>query len=319
MKDVLRTYNSQFNFIPTVHNEHLIAKNFKQIVLCGMGGSHLSAGLLKTIEPGIDIYVHRDYDLPPYSKTFLESSLLIASSYSGNTEETLSFYKKIKQLYDFPVLCISEGGELLELARLNNDPYIELPQTDFVPRTALGIVARALSFVLKDKKIFHELGLINLEIGEIEKKAQDIVENLQKKIPIFYGSTQNISLVYNWKIKFNETAKKVAFYNIFPESNHNELESYEFDQSIDSFIPIFFIDDSDDIRIQRRFNIFKKILEEKGVTYYELDITNKNIYQKVFENIVLGDFVSASIAERENLPQKEVPLIEEFKKDLKTI
>lgn len=315
MKEILRTYNTQFTFTPEVINEHLIAKNFKHIILSGMGGSHLSAGILKTIEPGIDIYVHRDYDLPPFSKSFLESGLLVASSYSGNTEEVLSFYKKIKQLYDFPVLCIVCGGELLELAQKNNDPYIVLPHTDFVPRTALGSTTLALAKVLKDKNIYQQLCNLQLDTEHLEQKAQELVSVFKQKTPIFYASNQNLHLAYNWKIKFNETAKQMAFYNTFPESNHNELEAYEF-MSDSNFMPVLMLDSNDHPRIQKRFSVFEEILQKKGIQCLRIDMSNQDIYQKVFNTIVLGDFLTAFLAESKGYPQAQVPLIEDFKQKL---
>ena len=316
MKEILLTYNSQFLFEPIIVNEHLIAKNFKHVVLCGMGGSHLAAGLLKMIEPGIDIYVHRDYDIPPFSKSFLESGLLIASSYSGNTEEVISFYKKIKQLYDLPVLVIAQGGELLELAQKNNDPYIQLPQTEFVPRTSLGITTCALASVYKDKKLLNLIHTLQLDLNTIETKSVQLAEQLIQKTPIFYASNSNLHLVYNWKIKFNETAKKIAFYNVFPESNHNELESYEFDAAAQNYIPVLFIDSSDHPQIKKRFSVFKEILSKKSIQYLEIDISHSNNMYKVFNTIVLGDFVADYIAEKVGVPSSEVPLIEEFKKHI---
>lgn len=316
MIETLRTYNSQFNFIPEVVNVHLISKNYKQIVLCGMGGSHLAAGILKTVQPGIDIYVHRDYDLPPYSKIFLENSLLIACSYSGNTEEVLSFYTKIKQLYDFPVLVIACGGELLSLAQKNNDPYIILPHTEFVPRTALGIMSRAIAYILKEKDIFNYLGNIELNVSNIEEYSNQIVKHISSKTPIVYASNQNLHLAYNWKIKFNETAKKIAFLNIIPESNHNELEGFEFDEKTNQYMIILLTDSLDHPRIQKRFTILKEIFKEKSIDYLEIDISNKDVYKKVFETIVLGDFVCAYLAKQNNLPIADVPLIEQFKRKL---
>lgn len=316
MKETLRTYNSQFKFEPKIVNEHQIKKNYKQIVLCGMGGSHLPAGILKIIEPGIDIYVHRSYDLPPFSKSFLESSLLIASSFSGNTEEVISFYKKIKQLYELPVLCISMGGELLELAQKNNDPYILLPETEFVPRTAVGITTRALAYVLKDKHAFYNIGNIEVDINNIEIQAQEIAKSIGSRIPIFYSSNENLNLAYNWKIKINETAKQVAFYNSIPESNHNELESYGYLNNKEMFALIMLKDSNDHIRIQKRFEVFEEIINEKGIYNFSIDISNSDVYKKVFNSIVLGDFASTYMAESKNVPSKEVPLIESFKKRL---
>jgi glucose/mannose-6-phosphate isomerase len=316
MKEILRTYNEQFKFQPEIVNEHLVRKNFKQIVLCGMGGSHLAAGILKTIEPGIDIYVHKDYDIPPYSKAFLESSLLVASSYSGNTEEVLSFYNKIKQLYDLPVLCISLGGQLLELAQKNNDPYITLPKTEFVPRTALGITSIALACLFKNKDIFYKLQNLEIDISTIEQQAENIALSVKDKIPVFYSSNQNIHLSYNWKIKCNETAKQAAFYNVFPEANHNELEGYEYIEKNSNIVPILLKDRDDHIRTQKRFDIFENILKEKQIEYVSIDISNIDMYKKVFNTIILGDFVSARVAELQGYPQAQVPLIEAFKNKL---
>lgn len=316
MKEVIRTYNTQFKFIPSIENEHMVRKNFKNLILCGMGGSHLAAGILKTLEPGIDIYVHRDYDLPPYSKSFLESSLLVASSYSGNTEEVISFYKKAKQLYDLPVLCISMGGELIELAKKNNDPYMVLPQTDFTPRTSLGITSIALASLFKDKNIAYNLQNLFINIEEVEKKADEIYSKFTSKTPIFYTSNTNLNLGYNWKIKFNETAKQSAFCNVFPEACHNELESYEFASGDQDLIPVLLRDSSDHPRIIKRMDVFEQLLTEKGLSVLTIDISDEDIYKKVFNTIILGDFVSCKVAEQKNIPQSEVPLIESFKKRL---
>ncbi len=315
MKEILRTYNTQFTFQPEIKNEHLIHKNFKHLIVCGMGGSHLAAGILKTIKPDLDIYVHSDYDVPAFSKSFLESSLLVASSYSGNTEEVLSFYKKIKQVYELPVLCIAMGGELLEQAIAHNDPYIVLPQTEFVPRTALGITTCALASVYKDKEILHHLHNLILPIDQLEQEAQIIASQLRDATPVFYASTQNIHLAYNWKIKCNETAKQMAFYNVFPEANHNEIEAYGHLDHV-RVLPVLLEDSQDHMRIIKRFKVFKSMLEEKNIPFISIDISENDIYKKIFNTIVLGDFVTARIAENKGLPQAQVPYIEEFKKKL---
>jgi glucose/mannose-6-phosphate isomerase len=281
-----------------------------------MGGSHLAAGILKTIEPGIDIYVHKDYDMPPYTKAFLESSLLIASSYSGNTEEVLSFYNKVKQLYDLPVLCMTLGGQLLELAKKNNDPYIILPQTNFVPRTALGITSIALAYLFKNKDVFYALQNLVIDISSIEQQIESIALSIKDKVPVFYSSNQNLHLAYNWKIKCNETAKQMAFYNIFPEANHNELEGYEYVTGDSNIIPVLLRDSDDHARIQKRFDVFETILKEKGIEYVSINISNSDIYKKVFSALILGDFVTAHIAELQGHPQAQVPLIESFKNKL---
>jgi glucose/mannose-6-phosphate isomerase len=316
MREILRTYNTQFEYNPEIINEHKLHKSPKQYILCGMGGSHLPAGILKTIQPGIDIYVHRDYDLPPFSKTFLEQSSLIAMSYSGNTEEVISFYDKIKKLYDMPVVCIATGGKLIELAQKNNDPYIILPQSEFVPRTALGYSSLALSSVLRDKKVFNEIKKLSINILMVEESARGMALKIQGKTPVFYASNLNLSIAYNWKIKCNETAKIPAFYNVFPESNHNELESFEYLDESTIIHPVIFWDEQDDGRIKKRFEVFMNILDQKNIIYSKIDISNPMIAQKIFSALLLGDFVTTTLAEQMGIPIAAVPLIEEFKKKI---
>lgn len=316
MIETLRSYNSQFDFVPEIVNEHQIKKNYRHVILCGMGGSHLPAGILKTIRPGIDLYVHRDYDLPPFEKSFFESGLLVASSFSGNTEEVISFYKKAKQLFDLPVLCIATGGELLTLAQQNNDPYIVLPQSDFVPRTALGYSTLALSRVLKERDVYRSLAGLSLDVGEAEAQGQDLASRLKDKMPLFYASTTNLHIAYNFKIKCNETAKIHAFYNVVPESNHNELEAYEYASGLSAVTPVFILDSADDPRVQKRFDAFQAILASRGVEYLVLDISHARVEHKVFQALLTGDFFAAYSAQRRQVPAKEVPLIEEFKRRL---
>ena len=93
MEDSIINFNKQFDYDPVIRNSEKLKKKYEHYVLCGMGGSHLAAGIIKMQKPGVELYVHRDYELPPFSDDFLKNSLLIASSHSGNTEEVLSFLR----------------------------------------------------------------------------------------------------------------------------------------------------------------------------------------------------------------------------------
>jgi hypothetical protein len=103
---------------------------------------------------------------------------------------------------------------------------------------------------------------------------------------------------------------------VFPESNHNELEAYEFSGSLSSVMPVVIRDSSDDSRIQKRFDVFQALLAQKGIEYIVIDVSDPNPYLKTFQAIVTGDFFSVAIAARRQVPQSVVPLIEEFKKRL---
>ena len=115
MEEAILNFHKQFNFKPEIINKEKIdsPKNF---ILSGMGGSHLASGLLKTFKPGINLYVHKNYGLPPFEDDFLKDSLLIASSYSGNTEETIDF---LEEGYSrgYHMAVITTGGKLLDFAK----------------------------------------------------------------------------------------------------------------------------------------------------------------------------------------------------------
>src|SRR3989344_8436781 len=126
MEDSIKSFAGQFKWEPEVVSLGSLASKSSKFVVCGLGGSHLAAGLLKVAEPKLDLLIHRDYGLPRVPDYFLSESLIILSSYSGNTEEVLDAGQlALRQKLNLAV--ITTGGKLLEFARVNNLPYIQLP------------------------------------------------------------------------------------------------------------------------------------------------------------------------------------------------
>lgn len=321
MEDSILNFNKQFGFDPEIQNAEFL-KDFDHVILCGMGGSHLAADLIKTINPGIDIYVHKDYDLPPYEEDFLKRGLLIASSYSGNTEETLSFFDSAYGK-EYNVAVISAGGKLLESAKENSVPYIEIPDTGIQPRQADGFFAISILKFLGNEDEIATLNLLEEKINpaNLEESAIKIAEKIEDKIPVIYSSSRNLHLVYNWKITLNETAKIPAFYNVFPELNHNEMQGFDLDsEKVNNFIVIFLEDSSDHQRIQKRMQIVKEIYEEKGISVESINLDEelfgKSREEKVFNAITLADWTALKHAKLNDKEPEQVPLIEDFKKRL---
>lgn len=317
MEDSILNFNEQFAFDPEIQNaEHL--GDFDHIILCGMGGSHLAADLIKTIKPGVDIYVHKDYSLPPYENDFLQRGLLIACSYSGNTEETLSFFNSA---YDkeLKIAVITTGGKLLEEAKTNNIPYIQIPDTGIQPRQADGFLSMALLKMMGDEDTLAGWSLLQekLDPKKLQTQAEKIVEEIEDKIPVVYSSTQNLHIAYNWKITMNETAKTPAFYNVFPELNHNEMQGFDLDEDKKDLFHIIFIKDSnDDEKNQKRMKITKDLYVDRGISISEIDLNDKTREEKVFNAIILADWVALILAHKNNKEAEQVPMIEEFKKKL---
>lgn len=321
MEESVLNFNSQLSYQPEIINEDKLGKEkkqYKNFILCGMGGSHLQAGILKMWKPGINIYVHRDYDLPPYSEEFLKESLLIASSYSGNTEEVVSFLEMgISKGLNMSV--ITTGGKLLEKAEEFNLPHIIIPSTGIQPRSALGYSSIALSKIVGEfddfSKDMNELDEY-LDTSEIKLNGEELAKEISGKIPVIYSSKKNLNIAYNWKIKMNETGKVPAFYNIFPELNHNEMQGFGESFKSDDFHLILIKDQDDHPRIQKRMNILQRLYEERGYSVTSLDLIGNSLLHKIFSSLILADWISINLAKERNIDPEEVPMIEEFKVDL---
>lgn len=323
MEDSILQFAKQFEFEPEINNsEKILEKESpKHFIIAGMGGSHLAAGLIQTLRPEIELYIHKDYGLPQYTDEFLEESLLIASSYSGNTEEILDFADEAYSR-GLNLLIITTGGKLAEFAKENEIPHILMPDTGIQPRTALGFSILSMLKAI-DSNLFNELKEfgIQLEPESLRESAEELAKNIENSIPIIYTSRGNRHIGYNWKIKMNETGKIPAFQNIFPELNHNEMQGYDFNENSKELSEkIHFVllhDSSDDIKIEKRMNTFEQVLEKKGFSVTSIYLEGDSQIEKIFNSLLMADWLAYTIATKNEAEPESVNLIEEFKSILK--
>ena len=304
MYESIKNFPKQFLWEPKVENRAK-SKKFKNFIVCGMGGSALAGDLL-----GIKAW--RDYDLPEVSK----DTFVIAISYSGNTEETMSSFLEARKR-DLPLAAVSTGGKLLKLAIQYKIPYIQLPNTGIQPRMSIGFILRALSKLIGLEKVYQEIEQLPrlLDLSSAEKQGKEFSQNLRGKIPIVYSSNKNFAIAYNWKIKFNETAKIPAFCNAFPELNHNEMTGFSAKGADFSFI--FLEDLGDDQRILKRMRVTKKLFEDRKLKVISLKLDGQNQFHKIFQNLLIADFTAYYLARHSGADPTEVPMVEEFKKLIK--
>lgn len=318
MEEAIKKFGSQFDFQPVIENESKFRPE-DSVVLCGMGGSHLAAGLIKIYNPALDLYIHRDYGLPLLSEKRFTESLFIASSYSGNTEEVLDFAEQARaKKYNLAVITV--GGKLLEFAKKNKIPYIQLPDTGIQPRSAIGFSMIALAKLIEGDDAVAELKALGkkLDVSKWEKTGKDFAEGLRGKIPVIYSSRVNLSVAYNWKIKFNETAKIPAFYNIFPELNHNEMAGFDRIKSTESlsenFHFIFLDDPSDHPKVMHRAQVTKKLYSDRKLTVTTFQLAGDTIFEKIFNSLILCDWIALSVSKMYGTMPDAVPIVEELKK-----
>lgn len=295
----------------------------ENIIICGMGGSGMPGEILTTLRP-IDVFSYKSYDLPPQAG---KNSLVICISFSGNTEETISSFQaaRTKKL---PMIVITTGGRLKELAKKYSIPCVILPQPSLPPRLALGQMFGALlqvlqNYYLLDKNLINEL----IEVGDglkpekLEKQGRILAKKIFKKIPIIYTSRRFREIGSIWKNSLNETAKIIAFANYFPELNHNEIVGFEeinTDQISNKKVAVFILRDLDDShhRILKQMDITKAIIEKEGIKVEFIDMPGKNMLEKIFTSTLLGFWTSFFLAMEYRVDPTEIKTIEEFKRRL---
>ncbi|MEK7623496.1 MAG: SIS domain-containing protein [Patescibacteria group bacterium] len=320
MSDIIKKFPTQFAFEPVVAGGKL--KRFGRFILSGMGGSHLAADLLLLARPDLPLLVRSDYGLPSLPPKELKKSLLIASSYSGNTEEVIdALHQALKK--KMPVVVIAVGGALIDIAKKKKLPYIQLPDTGIQPRSALGFSLRALLRAIGDEHGLKATKALakTLKPLAFEAAGRALANRLKDHVPLIYASRQNFAIAYNWKIKFNENGKIPAFCNSFPEINHNEMTGFEIQPSSrhlsERFHCIFLRDATDNPRIKRRMDVLKKLYTDRGLPVEEITLSGKNIFAKIFSSLLLVDWAAVATAELYGLESEQVPMLEEFKKMIK--
>lgn len=313
MEEHILKFPKQLQWEAKVENADRLPQTSKFIV-CGMGGSHLAAGILKVYNPALDLLIHRDYGLPRVPDYFLRESLIIASSHSGNTEETLDAAFAAHQA-GLRVAVIATGGKLLDFARENALPYVLYPGEGIQPRLALGYQLKALAALINNQGLAGELADLASELDPAgwQERGREIAGALSSKIPVVYASAVNLPLAYIWKIKFNENCKTPAFYSVFPELNHNELTGFDRSGKEGEFAALMIRDASDHARIQKRFEVTKKLYQERGVGVLDVDLVGSGL-GKMLSAILLADWVTLAVAQANGREPEPVPLIEEFKK-----
>jgi len=318
MKQAFIDFQKQLEYKPVIENKKNYKKAQKYIV-CGMGGSAQAQGIIKNVAPEINIITHKDYGLPAMSDKELKEYLIIANSYSGNTEETLEALK-IAHKKKLNVVVIATGGKLISFAKKNNLAYIQMPATGIQPRTALGFNCRAMLKSMGQSKLYKELGAAakTLKGKNYEARGIKMAKTLKNKVPIIYTSTNNIILAYLWKIKFNETGKIPAFYNVMPELNHNEMTGFDVQPITKKLSKRFHFviiqDDKDHKQIQKRMDVVARLYKKRNLSVTKLKLFGRNKWGQIFSMALIADWASYYISQGYGLESEQVPMVEEFKK-----
>jgi glucose/mannose-6-phosphate isomerase len=306
-------------------------KAYRNIIVTGLGGSAIGGDILRNYahkKASLPVVVNRDYHLPAFAG---RDTLVFAISYSGNTEETLEAYAQaLDRGADMVVL--SSGGKLSEYARRDNLGLIQIP-SGFVPRAATGWLFAPVALLLGKMGI---LPGVEQEIKETAAVLEQLRESLnptvdiplnqarmiagktRDSIPVIWGTT-GVSEVaaQRWKAQINENAKSPAYYNIFPELNHNEIVGFEVPEPMLQHLVHIILRDKDDYgRIQRRIDISKGIIKERIKNIFEVYSCGESYLARVFSLIYTGDYASVYLALEYGINPTPVKMIDYLKEQL---
>lgn len=295
-----------------------IEGSFKNVIVCGVGGSALPVNVLNSIiKPVVPVYVHRDYGLPAEAT---ENSLIICISYSGNTEETVSAFKEAANK-NLKIIAIATGGKIEELCQKNNIQMVKLP-SGIQPRCATGYIFASLLKVLANSEITKDISDEILETSkklaeinfELEEDGEKIAKKLFQKIIVVYASNKFKAVSRIWKIKFNENSKTPAFHNYFPELNHNEMVGFSELKKNNNFHFIIIKDKNGNPRNLKRMDLFASLLKKKGSKVDFVEIKDGSLSFKIFSTLLLGDWASYYLALKYKIDPTPVNIVENFKK-----
>ncbi len=306
----------------------------KEIIVLGMGGSAIAGDTVRTITSAIDgfpyvIKVVRSYTFP---KNVDPNALVVVSSYSGNTEETISAMYEAEE-YCTNFLCLTTGGVIGNHAKEKGYPTISLP-TGFQPRAAFAYSFFPLLLLLTEKTnnevLQQSIGtaldeLVRLlpalteryqTLNTLTNDAYSIATTLYNKLPFFFVNSDLFDTIQlRWRGQLQENAKMFAFGNVLPEMNHNEICSLVLENEYTKSIAIVLVRDVlDHPRVKLRFDAFSSILDKslqsKMITIYG---EGDHLLTRIITLVHLGDWISFHCAMLRNEDPSPIPLINALK------
>jgi glucose/mannose-6-phosphate isomerase len=302
----------------------------KNIVIVGMGGSAIGGEILKDWlrdDLPIPIEVSRDYILPAYVN---KDTLVIANSYSGNTEETLSAFLAAKKR-NCMTIAITSGGQLEAFCKKLQVPHVSIPK-GLPPRVAvpylffplpvlmkkIGILSNKGDELEETIQVLEEISMANSISAPTEtNKAKKLAQELMGTIPIIYGFRQYGAIAHRLKTQFNENSKIPAKHDVFPELNHNETVGWEAPETLTKNFSVILIRDPEEpLEIRNRIETTTSLAFSRAKKVLEIEAEGQGKLARMFSVLCVGDFASVYLAILQGKDPTPVKIIDRVKKEL---
>lgn len=319
----------QAQYAADIQNSDHDGRPVTRVVVAGMGGSVIAAlfakaGLYSILTVTFEIV--REYELPEYIDA---STLVIVSSCSGNTEETLSSLEQAAEK-GAQLAILTSGGKLLEQAKARDIAYMMLPdRTEYEPRMTTIAQLRALMkllahFGVVSEGYYEQVSAVSEwlktesaqwlpDVPTDKNYAKQLALLAVGKTAVFYGGRLTGPVAYKWKISWNENAKNVSFWNVYPETSHNEFIGWS-SHPVDKPFAVFDLKSSfDHSRILKRFEVTDRLLSGKRPKAVPIELQGDSPLAQQMWGCILADFVSIYLAILNGVDPTPVDLVEKFK------
>jgi glucose/mannose-6-phosphate isomerase len=304
-------------------------EGIENVVVLGMGGSGIAGDILVAAAGpfmAVPVVVVKSYTLPAFVG---EGSLVLAISFSGNTEETLEA-ASVAAVQGAKVVAVTSGGELGKLASAWGSPVVPVPDTIPQPRAALGAMAIPPLVVLEEVGLFPGAGQwIQLAVDQLKRRrdelvkdanpARDLARRIGRTLPLIQSShSLGAAAAQRWKTQINENAKAPAFWSVHPELCHNEVCGWgqhgDVTRQVMSIVKLRH--ESEHPQVVRRFDIVDDYLREAVSTVEEVWAEGEGDLAQLLDLVLMGDFVSLHLAFQEGIDPGPVSVLVEIKQRL---
>ncbi len=300
-------------------------REVKNIVVIGLGGSGIGGNLVQTITRSllkVPYQVCKTYNLPSYIN---ENTLVIVSSFSGNTEETLASLEEAQRKGAY-IACLTSGGKVQEIATEKGFDLVPLKALAACPRAHLPYSATSLALLLNkyglievdfEKEINDTVQNLNQNNEVIKTEAKEIAKSLKNKFPILYADAILEAMLIRFQQQINENAKQLCHVAVFPEMNHNELVGWHMPKEILSQTHILlFHSDYDHERVNKRMEICETIFSKHTNSITHISAKGSSFFKQIFYLIYLTDWISYYLAEENGVDPFPVEVINFLKSSL---
>jgi glucose/mannose-6-phosphate isomerase len=303
-------------------------QNVDRIVVLGMGGSAIAGDLWRVLlqrESDVPVFNVRQYELPPFVD---DQTLVIASSFSGDTEEVLSAFTQALATRA-PRIVITTGGQLLTTARANGVPafsytYSQEPRAaigwGLMPLLAIGEALGLMQDVERDvdeaiRAITQVAAESAEDVPETKNGAKQLARKLYEKLPVIYGAGPLLEVAHRWKTQLNESAKTWAFYEELPELHHNALVGYDLPKSTAKETAVVFLESATLVhpRVRLRYQFTHDLLRKSGISVLSAESGDGCALAQMLSLVLLGDYVSTYLAFLYGVDPTPTKVIDELK------